>query len=379
MILCMSGVEYSTAPVAVRERLSFPRSGVMDMDRRVFALPHVVGTALLSTCNRTELYLHWAGEEMPSPGDLLCQAANVSSEGFPLVTRQGRECVRHLMEVSCGLCSQILGEDQILTQVRAAVTLAREAGTVDNVLETLFRTAVTCGKAAKTGGRLTALPASAAHRAVQVLEERLGTLSGKRALVIGNGEMGRLAASLLRRAGCAVTVTLRSYHYGETLVPAGCSVTPYEDRYAAMEGMDIILSATTSPHYTVMAEPFAGVANPPKLLVDLAVPRDIQPEITGATVLNVDDLGQTSGSDDGLARVSDTIDQYMERFFRWSNYRESLPVLEEVKAAVWERVQDMETEEAVRKAVDLLLGGLRELPSSDALAACAARIRNHTR
>ena len=386
MHLCMSGLDYSVASIALREQLSFTKNGVLDMDRIIAANPQLLGVVLLSTCNRTELYLSCADGPDLDPGELLCRAAGADYQDFAnaFVTRRDTECVRHLMEVACGLRSQILGEDQILTQVKTAVALAREAGTSDSVLETLFRTAAACGKAAKTGGRLTGLPTSAAHQAVAALEERMGSLAGKRAMVIGNGEMGRLAASLLRDAGCAVTVTLRSYRHGETVVPAGCAVASYDDRYAAMENMDLLISATTSPHYTVMAEPFTAVVNPPKLLVDLAIPRDIQPDLgeaaDGVVLLNVDDLSQKTGADaKELARVHSTIQEYMDRFYQWNNYRESLPVLEEVKTAVLDRVRDMDTEDAVCKTIELLVGGVKDGFTPETLAACAAKIRAHTR
>ena len=386
MHLCMSGLDYSVASIALREQLSFTKNGVLDMDRIIAANPQLLGVVLLSTCNRTELYLSCADGPDLDPGELLCRAAGADYQDFAnaFVTRRDTECVRHLMEVACGLRSQILGEDQILTQVKTAVTLAREAGTSDSVLETLFRTAAACGKTAKTGGRLTGLSTSAAHQAVAALEERIGSLAGKRAMVIGNGEMGRLAASLLRDAGCAVTVTLRSYRHGETVVPAGCAVASYDDRYAAMENMDLLISATTSPHYTVMVEPFTAVVNPPKLLVDLAIPRDIQPDLgeaaDGVVLLNVDDLSQRTGADaKELARVHSTIQEYMDRFYQWNNYRESLPVLEEVKTAVLDRVRDMDTEDAVCKTIELLVGGVKDGFTPETLAACAAKIRAHTR
>lgn len=383
MRLAMSGLDYGLAPISLRERLSFTKSAVEEMDRRLAAVPGVSGAVLLSTCNRTELYLSCGGEEEPDPGALLCQAALLPYDSFSraFVTRRGEDCVRHLMEVACGLRSQILGEDQILTQVKTALAAAREAEASDSVLETLFRIAASCGKTAKTGGRLTSLPASAAHQAVEALRSRMGSLEGKRAMVIGNGEMGRLSAKLLRDAGCAVTVTLRSYRHGETVVPSRCMVAPYEERYAAMEGMDLVVSATTSPHYTVMQEPFRAIKDPPKVLIDLAIPRDIQPELaSGVTLLNVDDLHQTAGADAAaLERVERVVAEHMERFRQWNNYRESLPVLDEVKSAVLDRVRDMDTEDAVCKAIDLLVGGMKEGVSPEALSLCAAKIRAHTR
>lgn len=385
MALCMSGLDYAKAPVALREQLSFTKNAVAGLDRTLAGLPGVAGAVVLSTCNRTEVYLSCEGDD-PDPGDLLCRAAGADYAAFApaLVTRRGEDCVRHLMEVSCALRSQILGEDQILTQVKAALALAREAGTADATLETLFRTAAACGKAGKGAGRLAAVPASAAHQAVAALGRALGPLAGRRVLVIGNGEMGRLAASLLREAGCAVTVTLRSYRHGETIVPAGCAVAPYEDRYSAMEGAEAVVSATVSPHYTVAADPFGALKNRPQVLVDLAMPRDIQPDLSqrfpGVALWNIDDLRPQGEADSRvLAQVQKTVEDHMERFRQWSVYRESLPALEAVKAAVLHRVRGMEAEEAACKAVDLLAGGLPAPLTPEALEACAAKIRAHSR
>lgn len=392
MILCMAGLDYQQSSISQREKLSFTKSGVMDMDRTISGFPGIHGAVLLSTCNRTELYL--SCQEPKDPGRLLCQGAGARYEEFSgvLITRQGEDCVRHLFEVACGLQSQILGEDQILTQVKTALALAREAGTADADLETLFRTAAACGKAAKSGGRLAESGASAAHQAVKAMEQRLGKLEGLRAMVIGNGEMGKLAASLLRQEGCEVTVTLRTYRHGETVIPAGCRSVGYEDRYGAMEGFDILLSATTSPHYTLTLEAFLQVRQKPAFLVDLAIPRDIQPEIgeiPGISLLNMDNLGRTKGVDEKeLDRVQNLMERYLENFRQWSAFRASIPAQQEVKTAVWERVShyvtpEMDSREAARiaaeKTVELLAGGLKEHLEPESWYACAEKIRAHTR
>lgn len=394
MGLAMAGLDYSTAPVEIREQLRFAGEAAEEADRQIAAMEGVEGAVILSTCNRTELYMMGGGE----PLTYLCRAAGVHPSFFrdAARTRRGEDGARHLMEVACGLKSQMLGEDQIVSQVKTAIALAREAGSTCAVLETLFRDAVSCGKAARAGGRLACRPVSAAHEAVERIRERLGELRGKRALVIGNGEMGRLAASLLRDAGCAVTVTLRTYRRGGTVVPAGCAAAPYEHRYAAMEGMDFLVSATASPHYTVTAEPFAAVRNPPGLLVDLALPRDIQPDIpsniqpnippdlssgkTTITIWNLDDLGSGGGADEAaLARTRRLVEEWLERFYQWYKYRECLPAWEEIKQAVLERVGSLPTEDAVRKTVDLLAGGIKGGFTPESLAACAAGIRARTR
>lgn len=391
-MLCMSGLDYRRAPIALREQLSFTKSGVLDVDQTICRASGVEGAVLLSTCNRTELYL--SCQEPLSPGKLLCQAAGVDFGDFvnAFVNRHGEACARHLLEVACGLQSQILGEDQILTQVKTAIALAREAGTATAELEALFRTAAACGKAAKGEGRLTRLPVSAAHQAVRAVEARLGSLVGKRALVIGNGEMGKLSASLLREAGCQVSVTLRAYRHGETVIPAGCQAVAYDDRYRAMEGAEILLSATVSPHYTVNRQLFSQVADGPRLLVDLAIPRDIQPEVgemPGITLLNVDNLGQTESTDETqLLRVQALLERYLEDYRQWSVYRASIPAQQTVKNAAWERVRHYITPEmdsqtaakmAAEKTVELLAGGLKEHLNPEDWLSCADKIRTHTR
>ncbi len=392
MLIVMSGLDYNLAPIELREQLSFTRNQVEELDGRVRALDGVLGCALLSTCNRTELYLSLERGRETDPGEVLCRAVGLPYAPFAhaFVTRRGSGAARHLMEVAGGLKSQIWGEDQIVTQVKTAIALARGAGAADPVLETLFRNAVAAGKEIKTKVRLTGVATSAAGRAVEVLERAAGGLAGRRVLVIGNGEMGRLAASLLRERGCAVTVTLRTYRHGETVVPAGCSVVPYDDRLPAMEGVDILLSATTSPHYTVTAEQIGGLSRPPRFVVDLAMPRDIQPqvgEVPGVTLYNVDTLGAEQ-SREVPAQVLDVLDDYMGRFYEWHNYRKCLPAIEELKTAILDRVrsypesggadgEDM-AELAVSTAVDLLTGGMKEKFTPEDLEKCAEKIRTHT-
>ena len=386
----MAGLDWK-APISLREGLSFTRSRVVELDRRIWRHPAVEGCVLLSTCNRTELYLSCGTGAAPDPAALLCEAAGADPAPFAGVFEraEGRDAARRLMEVAGGLRSQIWGEDQILTQVKGALTAAREAGTADGVLETLFRTAAAAGKELKTRVRLAGVPRSAAQSAVERLEQAAGGLTGKRALVIGNGEMGRLAATLLVRAGCAVTVTLRSYHHGQTVVPPGCAVAPYDGRYGAMEGMDILLSATASPHYTVSAAALEAAAHPPRLVVDLAIPRDVEPaagELPGLTLWNVDDLGVAADRDlpaEGEAILA----RYLDRLDQWENYRACLPGLERVKQAVVARVLSTDldgpeardlVELAVSRAVDLLSGGLKEGLTPEELEKCARKIELHT-
>lgn len=395
MMIVMSGLDYSQASIELREQLSFTKTQVGMLDKRICEeSAGVLGCVLLSTCNRTEIYLSCEEEAKVLPGRLLCEVAGADYTLFSdsFVTRRNRVAVRHLMEVAGGLRSQIWGEDQIISQVKTAIVTAREAGAADPVLETLFRNAVAAGKEIKTKIRLTNVATSAAARAVEVLKEAMGGLDGRRALVIGNGEMGRLAASLLCQEGSAVTVTLRTYRHGATVVPPGCGVTPYEARFSAMENADIVLSATTSPHFTITAGQAAALRSLPPYIVDLAMPRDVDPEVAnlpGTTLYNVDTLGAEQHRGQVPSQVKEILDEYMGRFYGWEHYRKCLPALEELKVAVTERIlsypeleQELEPGElaalSAGKAVDLIAGALKECFGPEDLERCVEKIRIHT-
>jgi glutamyl-tRNA reductase len=382
--LTMAGLDWSRAPVALREALSFVHSRVVELDGLLAR--YGSGCVLLSTCNRTEIYLSGAAEDV-HPGELLCREAGVDfaplAGAFTL--RRDEDAARHLMEVAGGLHSQIWGEDQILTQVKTALERARLAHSADSVLERVFGGAAAAGKRIKSTVRLQGVPTSAAARAVEVLEQACGGLAGRRALVIGSGEMGRLAARLLGERGCTVTVTLRTYRHGGPVLPAGCAGIPYEERYRAVEQADLLLSATASPHETITVDGLAGCSRRPLWMVDLAIPRDIQPQVgqlPGVRLFNVDDLG-------GAARAippqaAEIVDEAMADLERWERYRACLPGLEQVKDAIYRRLlaTGLEGEDplqaAVSRTVDLLAGALGEEFTPQALEACAKKLDRHT-
>ena len=390
MKLCMAGIDAS-APFEEREKLSLVRGQVQAMLPRI-AEQTGCAAVLLATCSRTELYLHAEGERaLPDPAEALCRAAGVAASAF-VTRREGADAVRHLMHVAAGMQSQIFGDDQIVSQVKDAVALAREAKTTDAVLDTLFRRAVTAGKRVRTETRLTGVPASAAEVGVRRAERFFGSLAGRRAVVIGNGEMGRLAARALVRAGSEVTVTLRTYRHGETLVPQGCGTVPYDRRLDAIEGADLVVSATTSPHFTLTAAQMQTLLCPPRLLLDLAMPRDIESTAAGAqtALFNLDDLGDLGDADDTSRETAECIlNEETREFFAWLNYRAALPLIAKIKSAAIERVRhmrdydalaaegDAETlaELAVSRAVELVLGGMKEKVNVQSMKDCLEHIR----
>jgi len=322
----MSGLDCHRCSLALRERLAFSKQRIPKLLVWLRQQPGVEGCILLSTCNRTELYLTGTAQ---APWRLLCQGAEISEAELQpyFTTRHGQDAAQHLMEVACGLHSQILGEDQIVTQVRTAMELAQEAKTADATLSALFRRAVTAGKRARTEVSVTRGVPSMGTRCREVLTQELGPLQGKRILVMGNGQMGRLAAGLLQQSGAQVWVTLRSYRHGQTIIPPGCAAVAYEARIAALEGMDALVSATASPHYTLTLEQLKTVANPPRVAIDLAVPRDIDPACAAyMRCYDTDSLGTGGpGTQDELDRMRAIAREELERFRHWQR-RQTVPV-----------------------------------------------------
>lgn len=204
----MIGIDYNKANVDIRAMFSFTKKNATAAMERLKKIPGIQGCVILSTCNRMEL---WASTKADWNGTLLeelCKIKEVdpTQYGEYFVERNEEEAVDHLFHLTSGLKSMILAEDQIITQVKDALTLAREAFVTDNVLEVLFRKAVTAGKKVKTNVIFSRANQTAMDQAIEMLKERKFPLPDARCMVIGNGEMGKLAAQSLKRTGADVTV-----------------------------------------------------------------------------------------------------------------------------------------------------------------------------
>lgn len=392
MKLCMAGIDYTTAGLEQREPFAFTAKQAAKAMTEASRWAGVSGNVLLSTCNRTEWYCSCENSVGTSPKQALCRLAGTDDHPSGIFyIKEGEDAVKHLMEVASGVRSRILGEDQILTQVRTAAELARQAQASDAVLETLFRLAVTAGKEVKAKVHFRTVPASAAKSAVDLLESRLHTLQGRRALVIGNGEMGRIAASLLVEKGCDVTVTLRTYRHGETIVPPGCQAIPYDSRQAETERSQIVVSATTSPHFTLTSDMFAHARNRPEYIVDLAVPRDVDPavaEMEGIQYYNIDTLsacGPEQVNQDALSQSRKIIDKQTAQFEEYLNMRACFPLIEQIRKYALARVSgslaaqanggENKVDFAVNKTIDMLLFSIKDKLNPDMLSTIREKLR----
>ncbi len=325
----MSYIDYSMADLTDREVFSFTKSEEREIYDFLCKDPDIMGAVIIATCNRTELYLSLRDGAEREPFRELCRAMGVSYEAYDHIhkTLRQTEAIRHLCKVASGAESQIWGEDQIISQVRDAIKTAGELKSSDSILNVVFRTGVSAGKKVKTLVDFKTDDDSTASRAVSVLKD-FGNV--RDVLVIGNGVIGRLVAELLVKAGFNPTMTLRQYKHSENIIPKGCGKVNYSDRYGQMEKCQAVVSATSSPHFTVTMDKLRELGEIPRVFIDLAVPRDIDPQISrceGVSCFNVDDISReirNAHRKEQMERIDGIIGKYIDDFYKWLNYRDNL-------------------------------------------------------
>lgn len=347
MSISMIGIDYSRAAVDIRAQFSFTKKNAVAAMEHLKEEPGIAGCIILSTCNRMEIWASTTEDWQGSLYEFLCREKGKEPAEYAqyFAERTEAEAVEHLFYLTSGLKSQILAEDQIITQVKDALSLSREAYCTDNVLEVLFRMAVTAAKKVKTKVIFSRGNSSVIHQAIHCLEEKGFSLFGKTCMVIGNGEMGKVAALALREAGAEVTVTVRQYRSGIVNIPKGCERINYGDRGEFLPQCDLVVSATASPNYTLTRELLETV--PPVehlVLIDLAVPRDIEPsagELSGITLYDIDSFKIDAVSpklQQSLEKAGEILQEQMEDFYNWYGGRDLIPRIQDIKA---EAVQDL--------------------------------------
>ena len=347
MSISMIGIDYSRAAVDIRAQFSFTKKNAVAAMEHLKEEPGIAGCIILSTCNRMEIWASTTEDWQGSLYEFLCREKGKEPAEYAqyFAERTEEEAVEHLFYLTSGLKSQILAEDQIITQVKDALSLSREAYCTDNVLEVLFRMAVTAAKKVKTKVIFSRGNSSVIHQAIHCLEEKGFSLFGKTCMGIGNGEMGKVAALALREAGAEVTVTVRQYRSGIVNIPKGCERINYGDRGEFLPQCDLVVSATASPNYTLTRELLETV--PPVehlVLIDLAVPRDIEPsagELSGITLYDIDSFKIDAVSpklQQSLEKAGEILQEQMEDFYNWYGGRDLIPRIQDIKA---EAVQDL--------------------------------------
>jgi glutamyl-tRNA reductase len=349
----MIGIDHEMATLIQRERFAFTSSQREEAMKRVVGEFGASGSILISTCNRTEL---WISESTPSLEDMaewlleLKKIPATLAEGYAdlWVRREGLEAVRHLFQTACGLKSQVFGEDQILSQIKNAIETGRKAKTTDAILEKVFQMAVTSAKRIKTDVRITLRDPSIAQEMMEFLAANWGDLSGFKCMVIGNGEMGKLAASKMALQCKSCHVTLRNYGHENLAVPNGCQAVNYENRYKMLNEVDIVVSSTASPHYTLHKEEAAAYLegrNRPLILIDLAVPRDIDSKIGTMSEVFLYDLDHLGGStqdriEENILAAEEIIQEYLVELEKWHRLKEFLPTIRKIAMTTTQRISN---------------------------------------
>ncbi len=329
------GVSHKTAPLELRERLSLTEGRAVSALRDLTAASGIHEAAAISTCNRTELYLIVSDPveaESTALGVLSRQAEIRPTELLGhLYSHRSAEAARHLLRVTAGLDSMILGEAEIQGQVKRAYELALVEGATGPILNRLFRAALTAGGRVRDETALSEKGVSIPSVAVALAQRSLGELQERRVLVVGAGETAELVARALIARGVR-TVFVANRHYDRAIGLAqrfdGTAVR-FDELPAQMEEADIVVTATTSPHHIIEREGLEQVMadrdGRPLLLIDIAVPRDIEPEcreIAGVSVYDIDDVQQivernASGREAEARGAELIIEAELDRFERW--------------------------------------------------------------
>ena len=392
MAVWMIGVDHTRADIDVRGVFSFTKKKLQEAYEHFRSVPGLSGSVILSTCNRMEWWLSVSEEASFSPAELLCGFLGLKAADYApfLSERRDDDAVDHFFRLAAGLESKIVGEDQIITQVGDALQLSRAAYAADHTLEVLFRQGITAGKRVKTETDLSSADSSVIHTALRMLEEKGFSVTGKKCMVIGNGMMGRLSATVLQEKGADVTVTVRQYTSGIVDIPRDCKRIGYKDRYSLLPECQLVVSATSSPNYTLQRKDLE-LLNPDHdiLLVDLAVPRDIEAEagqLPRFTLYDIDAFQIDLRSEKfrrNLARAEELLEEEKAEFYNWYEGRDIVPRIQALKTLAGRDVDarltpvfrtvdmDREGKNALRREVEgaaermmnrLLFGAKAKLP-----------------
>ena len=341
MSLLVLGVDHRTAPVDLRERLSVERDQLPEALSRLSE--YVPQSAILSTCNRTEIYAYDPDDIglVGRVGDFMIGYSGVPGPELERHVYQlwETDCVSHLFRVSGGLESMIVGERQILGQVRAAFSAASQGGYTKNPLTRVFHSALRAGRRVHRETKIGQHSRSVSRAAVQMARGVFERLDDRRALVIGAGDAGRMVARALADAGVhRITVVNRTQWRAEELArDLGGSALPFSDLPHALAESDLVISSTGSPGYIVdsqmVAEAAAQRSRPePILMIDIAVPRDIDPaagDCQGVRLLDIDALGQAAevsldSMGEEIRKASAIVASEVERFVEWWNSSDTM-------------------------------------------------------
>ena len=360
MRILLTGLNYKTASLDVRERVAFSREQLSE------ALPllaaQVGDGVILSTCNRTEVYTVTEDAEAAAAGtrSFLSDYHQVepSALGPSLYVHTDEDAVRHLFRVAAGLDSMILGEYEILGQLRSALTEASKAQSLGVPVSRLFHRAIRTGRRVRLESGVGRNPLSVSYAAVRLAQQAMGDLSGLAVLLLGAGEAGKLVARALRTTGVGeLVIANRTEARGKELADElGGRSVPLRDAESVLGAADIVIAATEAPGYVLSREAIEGLAAARNgrgvFLFDLSVPRNIDPEaasIENVRLFNLDDLGSIaehnlSERKEAAGEAEAIVEEDVARFMGWWSTLGAAPII----AALRAEADDIRTDELAR-------------------------------
>ncbi|WP_026314447.1 glutamyl-tRNA reductase [Heyndrickxia acidiproducens] len=339
------GLNYKTAPVEIRERLSFDEAELKDAMTALKHKKSILENVIVSTCNRTEIY---AVVDQAHTGryyikDFLSEWFHIDKEEFTpyLFIYEENEAIEHLCSVICGLDSMVLGETQILGQVKDSFLAAQQLKTTGTIFNRLFKDAVTVAKKAHTETEIASNAVSVSYAAVELAKKIFGSLENRQVLIVGAGKMGELAIENIYGSGAQhIKVINRTYEKAQKLAARfnGKADTVQQLNQALAEA-DIVISSTSSKDYVLtndlLEKAVKQRSSRPLLLVDIAVPRDIDPsagKLDSVFLYDIDDLEDVVASnlrerEKAAQKIRSMIRETVESFNEWVNMLGVVPII----------------------------------------------------
>ena len=360
MALIAIGVSHRTASLDVRERLVINPSDLTSMLADIAEQTGAREAVVISTCNRTELYLV-EGEQDSTPGALALLSRRLGDDASPYTyVRHDREAVAHLYRVAAGLDSMILGEAQIQGQVREAWELGRAASGV--VLNRLFQNALGVAARIRTETAVGRGAASVSSAAVQLAKQIFGSLTGRRAMVIGAGEMAELALQCFVAEGVRTSIVAnRTFERAETLAERhGATAMHLDECWPGLADVDVLLCSTAAPHPVVRMQHVVPAIERrrgrPLCILDIALPRDVDPAVRALSnvyLYDLDDLQAVVAASierrrEELPSAEQVIGGEVDRYWEWLAGLQAVPVLTSVRAAA-EQMREREVAQLLRR------------------------------
>ena len=387
MAIVVLGLNHKTAPVEVRERLHIAEKDLPDSLVRLGALPETIEGVILSTCNRVEIYSVVAdgpAARAPLQGFLAAERV-VPVEAFAeaCYLHQDQEAVRHAFRVASSLDSLVVGEGQILAQVKAAYAAAARQGATGPILNALMERTLHVAKQVRTETGIGSVPVSVASVAVDLARRIFSDLAGRTVMILGAGEMAELALTHLKDEGIqTILVANRNHERAVELAGrVGGRAIKFDHARDVMVDADIVLSSTAAPHVILGPDDMTEVVRRrhyrPIFLIDIAVPRDIDPRVNdldNVYLYDIDDLeaevaANLSSREREAVRAEAIVDREVVQFMRWLQSLDVVPTIISLRER-FEGVRQAELEKALGR-----LGDLRD-DQREAVAALTASIIN---